>query len=351
MQQALNSTAEEKISGAIADGLRFLQDKQLVDGEFSCYRSRDPNLVQECEFDSSPFPTALICYSLSFLESASAHEIRHKAKEFLLSQIEPGDLWRYWSFKHPHHWVIPPDVDDTACASIALERMGILPRKNQPIILANRNSRGLVYTWLIPRISAFTCSEHLAATIKQLRNPLALWTFFKINESKADDVDAVVNANVLAYLGATAQTEAIIEYLVSLVQTDPAFTADKWHLSPFNLYYSISRCYYLGMERFAVIKHEILSSINSQRHSNGSIGENLLDTALAACTLINFRQHDETLERAILYLAREQQDGSWKKFPLYFGGPKRYYCWGSEELTTGFCLEALARYGSRNGTD
>jgi len=29
---------------------------------------------------------------------------------------------------------------------------------------------------------------------------------------------------------------------------------------------------------------------------------------------------------------------------LYYSGPKRLYGWGSEELVTGFCLEALLHY-------
>jgi hypothetical protein len=32
---------------------------------------------------------------------------------------------------------------------------------------------------------------------------------------------------------------------------------------------------------------------------------------------------------------------------MYYGGPKKYYGWGSEELTTGFCIEALGRYQAR----
>ncbi len=37
-------------------------------------------------------------------------------------------------------------------------------------------------------------------------------------------------------------------------------------------------------------------------------------------------------------------DGSWPRAALYYSGPKKLYGWGSEELITGFCLEALLRY-------
>jgi hypothetical protein len=37
-------------------------------------------------------------------------------------------------------------------------------------------------------------------------------------------------------------------------------------------------------------------------------------------------------------------DNSWPRATLYYRGPKKLYAWGSEELVTGFCLEALLHY-------
>jgi len=37
-------------------------------------------------------------------------------------------------------------------------------------------------------------------------------------------------------------------------------------------------------------------------------------------------------------------DGSWPRATLYYSGPKKLYGCGSEELVTGFCLEALLHY-------
>lgn len=41
---------------------------------------------------------------------------------------------------------------------------------------------------------------------------------------------------------------------------------------------------------------------------------------------------------------QQMADRSWPRASLYYSGPKKRYAWGSEELTTGFCLEALLRY-------
>jgi hypothetical protein len=51
------------------------------------------------------------------------------------------------------------------------------------------------------------------------------------------------------------------------------------------------------------------------------------------------------MERAIrVLLAREGPAGEWPATAMYYGGPKKYYGWGSEEVTTGICIEALSRY-------
>jgi hypothetical protein len=40
---------------------------------------------------------------------------------------------------------------------------------------------------------------------------------------------------------------------------------------------------------------------------------------------------------------QQMADSSWPRGSLYYSGPKKFYACGSEELITGFCLEALLR--------
>jgi len=78
---------------------------------------------------------------------------------------------------------------------------------------------------------------------------------------------------------------------------------------------------------------------------SGIIGDNVLDTSLAICTMLNFNYLGPELEPAIGFLLNEQKkNGSWAKRGFYYDGPKKLVSWGSEELTTSFCLEAIWRY-------
>jgi len=81
------------------------------------------------------------------------------------------------------------------------------------------------------------------------------------------------------------------------------------------------------------------------RSRTDRIGDDVLNTALAACALLYWGSSTPALECAIhLLLTEQRRDGSWPRAALYYSGPKKLYAWGSEELITGFCLEALLRY-------
>ena len=71
-----------------------------------------------------------------------------------------------------------------------------------------------------------------------------------------------------------------------------------------------------------------------------SFGVTLL-TGVAACTLLTFAPGTPTLDAVIQNIVDSQEpDGPWPRHAFY-NGPVE--CWGSAELMTGLCLEALAR--------
>ena len=74
---------------------------------------------------------------------------------------------------------------------------------------------------------------------------------------------------------------------------------------------------------------------------DGSFGDELA-TACAVCSLANFEYDGVArLADAVRYLEEQQRaNGSWRRVAM-FCQPGRYY--GSEELTTALCLEALTR--------
>jgi hypothetical protein len=137
----------------IERGLEFLRRSQLPSGEFKVFMSPDLNLERDCFLDSSLFPSALIAYALGFADPSAVGDILDKALGFLLAEMEGSGLWRYWTKRHQTHSTSPPDLDDTACASFVLRRHNVPFPPNLKLILANRNRKGLFYTWPTARRS------------------------------------------------------------------------------------------------------------------------------------------------------------------------------------------------------
>jgi hypothetical protein len=261
--------------------------------------------------------------------------------------MEPFGVWRYWPPPRPDCVMVLPDLDDTAVISSVLRRNGIKIPHNRGLILANRNRAGVFYTWIIPRRAVhFNLGYWWVASEKWRKphGPTRLWE----SEANPSDVDGIVNSNVLAYLGAGPETDAICRHLIDIFKNKQEESCDGWYLNRFVFYYSVARNYHEGVSAFAVIREEMIERIVSSSASSGAIGSGVMDTAHAACALLSLKSDAPELDAAVRYLVQEQgPGGEWPYASYYFGGPKRYVAWGSEELTTGFCLQALIRYAQR----
>lgn len=316
MLDAMSSRRD--VERAVARGIAFLERAQLPTGELPVLASGKP--------DPSVFPTALAAHALSFAPGAAG--VRHRALDFLLREMDPRGLWRHWPAAHPHARELPPDLDDTSCASAALAAAGRAFPDNRARLLKNRNRRGLFRTW--------------ALSARELRHPLVLFSFFRKTSAKPFDADAVVNANVLHYLGAIPETRAVVEHLLTVLREDRERQCDKWYDNPFAVWYFFARALHrIAPEAGTILEKKIAAATPS----------NALEHALAACTLHNFG-HPAPLDPI---LGAQLDSGAWPATPLYHGGrtrrrdgtfaaphPDTPY-WGSEELTTAFCIEALAR--------
>jgi len=330
---------------AIERGLQYLAEEQLATGEFKSYRSTDPLMKEDCVFDSSPFPTALIVFSLSFSNSIVARKMTVLATKFLLSEMEKHGIWRYWSAAHPYHKSIPPDLDDIACVSAVFKQNNISFPDNRKIILANRNSDGLFYTWIVPRIKLPGSLTYLKVVFKEALKPARLYFFWKHNESEPNDIDAVVNSNVLFYLGNRQETKPVIDYLINIIRNNKEEGCDKWHLSPLNLQYFLSKNYLAGIFEFEMIREVSIDKLLTGTYLVSKDKSNILEIALCACALMNWNCPADKIYPFIEKILNQQEHaGSWPIFPFYYGGPKKYYGWGSPEMTTAFCLEASMRY-------
>ncbi len=329
---------------AVKRAVEFLAERQRSDGEFETPMSWLHRDSEEQEYDSSPFATSLILHSLRSVGGERSQAIIQRGLEFLQTVVEPAGWVRYWTRRSEKHAFIPPDVDDTCCVSHVLASYGLPVPDNRSLILGNRDSRGAFHTWILPR-RVPTANGVSPAVNAQLTTFLDHeHPFWQTTEAEANDIDAAVNANVVMFLGDLAETQGACRYLNQIIMDEAEECADKWYLGRYPLYYLISRAFAGGVHSLEPSRGAVIGRLlEMPRHAWADL--NPLQSALAACTMINFGYEGSLLTDLTEGLLNGQAtDGSWPRHILYTGGPEHAVGWGSRELTTAFCVEALARF-------
>jgi hypothetical protein len=316
----------------IERALNYLYRTQLPHGEFPAYASSDPAMVRDCVLDSTPFITALIASSLTRMGHPLAREMVDNAAGFLMLEMEGPGLWRYWSSRNARHRELEPDLDDTCCAAHALRQAGREVPDNTPVLLANRSPEGLFYTYIAPRTGS---PPQVLEAVRPLVDGL---TVIKLGAAGVlHEVDPVVQANVLLWLGERLETQPVSLYLRDLLRGDEDKIASRYYHDRLAFYYFVSRAYSAGCDCLAALRRETIARVEARLRAGTNTP---LATALAACTLLNFRARGTALTGALDTLTGTQQaGGSWQCGAFYAGGTDYH---GSAGLTTAFCLEALA---------
>jgi len=333
---------EPMTARAIEAGIGFLARTQAASGEIPIFISQRRDMAGPLHPDPCVFPTALAAYALGFVPGAGA--LLERAIGYLMEQRSRRGVWHHWRRDHSHFTTLPPDLDDTACASAILTRHGVSGAAERRILLDNRNRHGLFYTWLLPRLR-WTSAPHRRVMLDQLRLILAQGPFFRGMTAKADDVDAVVNANCLYALGSFPGDTRVIEHLLGVLRTGNESRCDKWYDDPFAVWYFLSR---VLCDRVPEAADLIARRIAT------TAPESALDLALGIAALISCKRRPP--EAWITRLLEAQlASGGWPIAPIYIGGRARRrdgwfedaradeWVWGSEALTTAFCLQALAQ--------
>jgi len=312
----------QKIEDSIQGAINFLSESQLNYGEFKTYASWNPWFLPSF-FDSSPFVTTFVLYSLKDLKNEKVKIMTKKAIDFLLSEQEKGGIWRFWTSRNKKR--LPPDLDDISTISFILKLNGANFDNNLQLILNNRNEDNLFLTWIME---------------EKYKNNIA-WRMVE------KDVDCVVNTNVLLYLG--KNDPSVCSYINQVIKSNNY--SSIYYPSKLAFYYMVSRAFKNGITGFEESKDEILKSTLSRQKRNGSFG-NTLETALALNTLFNFNYSGREIDLGTNFLLKRQSvNGSWKKSVFFLGPPfwflatplmYRYY--GSEELTTALVIESLKNY-------
>lgn len=311
----------KKIKEAIEKGIDFLYRNQLDYGEFKTYASWNRWFVGSV-FDSVYFSTALILYSIKEITNEKVRIITKKAIKFLLEGKESGGIWRFWTKRNKKK--LPPDLDDISVISYILKLNKIPFENNIPLILKNRNEENLFLTWLIQEND----KKNVSWWIDKIH---------KIFDLAKYDIDDVVNVNVLIYLG--KEDPNVCSFINQLIESGQRRSLYYPHNLSF--YYAVSKAVREGIGCFQKNREKILESILKKEKD---FLKKDLETALALNALFNFNYQGEEIEIGIDYLLKRQlKNGAWRRGVLFLGPfPYRYY--GSEELTTGFCLEALQKY-------
>ena len=330
------------IVAALERAVSFLEATQLGSGELPIYASSDPTLAAGASIDPSIFPNALAAWSLSRWPGADA--VRDRICDFLAAEMLSTGLWRHWPRSHPHHASLPPDLDDSSCASLALARAGRPAPDNRALLLANRDARGRFFTWIAPRLR-WSGLRHSALTWRQLAHAPTLYLFFTRTSAEPRDVDAAVNANTLFHLGRFDGEAAVVELLVDALRQGRERHCDKWYENPFVIWYFFARA--------LAGRSDDAETLLVRKLDEAEL-ENALEAALALSALIALGE-PVNQARVESLLAAQQPDGSWPRAALYHGGRARLPDgrfaephpdtprWGSEALTTAFAIEALGQ--------
>jgi len=305
------------IEAALKMGVAFLESAQLPSGEIPIEISPSPEMSSDCVREPVVFPAAVAARALSITPSAC--RVRSRALDFLLHEMDSDGLWRHPSSDKPEHYLTPLDVDDTSLAAAALAADGREFPDNRPFLIANREPNGLFRTWIV----------------RWKPHPRLTRSFFR-HTAETRDVDAVVCANVVFYLGMCEETRPAIEHMLEVLRTNSEMRSTIWYGSRFTVWYFFSH----ALHEIAPEAGEMIAS-----RIERTAPVNALELALASSTLLLWHRMPDVRP----LIEAQLPSGGWPSAGFYHMGQRRMEpqpkgpWWGSEALTTIFAVEALSR--------
>lgn len=315
------SASLANVRNAIGRGFDFLEATVDADGSWPSAMFMNPELTGTPRWECAPFVAALGCLSLRECPGTRSERLRDRTRAYLLSIMEYPGVWRYWPS-------LPPDLDDTAVCSLAVgEHPWLALGHTLPTVYRKRDGEGRFRTWMAKGDGT----------------------------SQWDDIDSVVNANVVVWLGDRAQTAGAQRWLRTLLDDHCEVGSSWYYYHPMDLYAALSR---LGPEPMGVdgvfrgLGAVLAARIMSCRDPSGNFADEQR-TAQAFSALDRLQAWPAASEtaRAARYLLETQRvDGSWPSGLVWQGPPPPNppsVGFVSEALITAYCMESLARFVRR----
>lgn len=306
---------------AIARGLDYLEGAVGADGAWPSNLYLSLDLTGDPSPERPPFVAALGALSLGAVGGASVEGLLERTRAFLKSGMEHPGVWRYWPS-------LPPDLDDTAVCSLVLGWHGWLALgRTLPAVFRNRDPEGRFITWMARGDATST------------------W----------DDIDSVVNANVVAWLGDRPRTRGAQRWLRELIDENRERGASFYYPDEMDLYAALSRCGPLspeGESPIAGLGPTIAARVMARLDPAGHFGDaQLTAQALSALDRLSAWPSRNDAARAVDHLLQTQcADGSWASGLVWQGPPPPNppsAGFASPALITAYCVEALKRFVRR----
>lgn len=329
----------DRIEEATHAGLAWLRSAQQPSGEFPSFASA-LTVEPTWEADRLNFVTALTSLALEHLTSADAMPMRERVATYLLAERSPSGLWRYWARTATLHDYTPLDADDTACCSMAV---GLQPQNeaNTRLLLANRDDQGRFYTWFLLRPGNRSLRYRIAIRDERSSATQArredLWAN---SEAAPNDVDVVVNANVIRYLGPRLAPTAAVEWVATVIERGSEVEDDKWYRSRTSLYRAVAAAAAVGVARFGELRKLIIERIVHDPGTSALRNDLEVADALRVLRVLD-APYADVEDLAHRLLERQTSAGSWERSICYYGGPKESFGWASEALATATAIGAL----------
>lgn len=294
---------------------------------FELYPAIDPN--RWIYTIPSPFIHANVCLSLLNAAELDA-TLMEKAKSYLLSMKEVGDLWRFWELKQAQNNV-PIDMDDTAICSHVLEKLGETIH-NKSILTMLIKKDGRMLTWLFPSVRL--ARTNFRVFLRSLVTLHLIKPTLKAGMIAKNDTEISVMANVCLYLGNTNNAQKIARFCIDSWQFKQS--TGQFYDNQLIDAFHVARAYANGVVAFEQLKPQI----NELIAMNYLIYEPM-SLILAYLTLVHLNVSIELqlkIKRLILE-SENIEEKITKNYPYFTSKDRNFYA-GSSVLSSAWFLEA-----------